>query len=392
MALLRRYYHTSNIITKFNYNKLIYTKVRRNVAATKHLIKSNHYVGLLPSLSGLIHPSSRSVWFEDSEMRPKNEGPLHFNIKTALAEQLKNADIVSIIKTCSTTQKSYSIYPLWTCNKAVGSSKWISSWDDVQTEYRIKGAGKIDIALLKTGLFLPKTIGCIEVFDKGPMTQKKVQALQDMGIPWIQIRTRDFIYNPDIDLKSLRVYSTSDGPIVCKTCKNSDAMKLRRIVLIMDLYPQRKLWRGSVRSHRIVFAVYKKKTPSGKIHMVLVEGCYDIVTTDGYRETFNRETVLLDDVKHATEEECYKKFESAIQTALSKYVEYDPDIIVDTKLKWPGMEISSFYRLDKLSHLVNFEQMNNLHFIYPCISRIYNTKYKWSDNESCWVLPNGDSD
>ena len=132
------------------------------------------------------------------------ETALHVNVKLALASALRGAAgpdaTLRVLRTCAGP-------PARDCKKTL-TLDWLRDWDEVVVEHRVTDSRRPDIVLRRAGT----AIGAIEVVVTHAVSTEMGRALEELGVPWIEIRAVERLAEPGAwtPAEALDVAHTSD--------------------------------------------------------------------------------------------------------------------------------------------------------------------------------------
>jgi hypothetical protein len=158
---------------------------------------------------------------------------------------------------------------------------WIDEWDGVALERRVgdeQGTRIPDVVLLKSG----RPIAAVEVFHSHSVDRAKAEVLAGLGIPWVEVRTRDMIHAGDAPwtvAEGLLVHRI--GPASRWRCGHHEEQRQSRLreeaIAAEREAREREAARHTRRtaSIRLVDLLY----PSGKVYRNVYRVCEE--STDG---------------------------------------------------------------------------------------------------------------
>lgn len=369
------------------YNQLVYSRVPTYKEKSRHP-KVLDYRGLLPPLSSIFDQYEIKTKFFYDPDKPANEGHQHYNMKIAVKNHLNNQSSFDIVKTCSTVQNNTMISPpYWTCNNKISVKNWLKGWDHCETEYRYKGAGIFDVALLKTTKGGDEIVGIVEIFSNSAMTKSKVDYLKKIKLPWIEICTEHKNIDDIIFKNEFNVFASSDGPWICDHCLKSNDLTLKSIASVIDIFPRKQLgWYGQ-RFCRLIYGIYESvDLQTQQKTLFLVESSYDIDCETLMYSMYKRQSTLIHSITDHTHESMMNELKTYFDHNFLKFINYDPHMIVDIKLSWPGVPLNELFGTnDQNSNIVNFENMKSLQSLFPSMTRLFGYNYKWDNNNRRWA-------
>jgi hypothetical protein len=150
----------------------------------------------------------------------------HINAKFHLAFELRRVGALSLLDQCAEPTPTPPRYPPQVCVQT-RVRPWHPGWDEVVVEERL-GTLRPDLQLRREG----QTVAAIEVLYSHAVSEEKAAALAVLGVPWIEVSTRDVfgrtaaLWKAEEPLAVLR--ETPKAPWVCGAHLEEEAQRQAR--------------------------------------------------------------------------------------------------------------------------------------------------------------------
>jgi len=359
--------------------------------------------------------------------QPNNESKLHYKTKEHLANQLSQVNSLSIRKTCNTVSnpEAPAVMPYWTCTNSIVELNWVKGWNVAQMEYSKRGVGRFDLALLRRTS--PTTdsalVGVVEVLVSSPMTDSKLQQLQNRNVPWIEVQAHVDFFRDEAKLirskhgsrgssvattrpwtrtEPLPVIGTSDGPWTCEVCKEMaqmkpDSLSFSHLAGIVDVYCSASTRKGQGQLRRKVFGIYEQFKPKiwsepergEEKRWFLVVGTSLSTTNWLGIDTLPMESKLLmstHSMNPRPNAPPMEVFQEEMEKELQRERRKDAGALLDVRLEWPGKPLKDFFKeADRMSSLVSVQGIKSIGKLQASLTRIIGFRYRFNAEEGTWV-------